>query len=126
MCNTKLSPVAGAARFLSRRMAEVGKASNATVVTTASPSLLLTILIRDVVLRWSYVELSRRLRWADTDATGRLHFPRIFEIIEEAESELLRSVGWPVGIRESEYDLPRVHIDCRFSRMIMHDTPFRL
>jgi YbgC/YbaW family acyl-CoA thioester hydrolase len=72
------------------------------------------------------IELSRRLRWADTDATGRLHFPRIFEIIEEAESELLRTVGWPVGINESRYDFPRVHLDCSFYRMIMHDTPFRL
>lgn len=72
------------------------------------------------------IELSRRLRWADTDATGRLHFPRIFEIVEEAESELLRSIDWPVGINEAEYDLPRVHVDCRFLRPIIHDSQFRL
>src|ERR1051325_10125887 len=39
------------------------------------------------------IELERRLRWADADAAGRLHFPRIFEIIEEAESELVRRIG---------------------------------
>ena len=27
------------------------------------------------------IELERRLRWADSDAAGRLHFPRIFEIV---------------------------------------------
>ncbi|HEX8495382.1 MAG TPA: acyl-CoA thioesterase [Pyrinomonadaceae bacterium] len=72
------------------------------------------------------IEISRRLRWADTDATGRLHFPRIFEIIEEAESELLRSINWPVNIKKSQYDFPRVHIDCSFYRMLMHDLPFRV
>jgi acyl-CoA thioester hydrolase len=72
------------------------------------------------------IELSRRLRWADSDATGRLHFPRIFEIVEEAESELLRSVGWPVSVNECPYDFPRVHLECRFLRMILHDAPFRL
>jgi acyl-CoA thioesterase FadM len=35
----------------------------------------------------AFIEFNRRLRWADSDAAGRLHFPRIFEIIEEAESE---------------------------------------
>jgi YbgC/YbaW family acyl-CoA thioester hydrolase len=72
------------------------------------------------------IEISRRLRWADTDATGRLHFPRIFEIIEEAESELLRSINWPVNIKESQYDFPRVHVACSFHRMIMHDLPFHV
>ena len=43
------------------------------------------------------IELERRLRWADSDAAGRLHFPRIFEIVEEAESELVRKIGWPMN-----------------------------
>ena len=45
------------------------------------------------------IEFRRRLRWADADAAGRLHFPRIFEIIEEAEGELLREAGWPMDVR---------------------------
>jgi acyl-CoA thioester hydrolase len=69
-------------------------------------------------------QISRRVRWADTDATGRLHFPRIFDIVQEAEAELLRSIAWPVGLRESKYDLPRVNVECSFHRMLMHDTPF--
>ncbi len=74
----------------------------------------------------AFVEFKRRLRWADADAAGRLHFPRIFEIIEEAESELLRGIEWPMDIRRRNYDFPRVHLECRFQRMIALDAPFRL
>jgi YbgC/YbaW family acyl-CoA thioester hydrolase len=73
-----------------------------------------------------FVEFKRRLRWADADAAGRLHFPRIFEIVEEAESELLRNVEWPMDVRRAGYDFPRVHLECRFRRMLALDAPFRL
>jgi len=71
------------------------------------------------------IELERRLRWADTDAAGRLHFPRIFEIVEEAESELVRGLEWPMN-RSLGYDFPRVHLECRFIRVLTLDSPFRL
>ena len=71
------------------------------------------------------IELKRRLRWADADAAGRLHFPRIFEIVEEAESELVRSIAWPMN-RSMGYDFPRVHVECRFLRVLTLDSPFRL
>jgi YbgC/YbaW family acyl-CoA thioester hydrolase len=72
------------------------------------------------------VEFRRRLRWADADAAGRLHFPRIFEIVEEAEGELMRAAGWPFDARRREYDFPRVHVECRFLRILDLDAPFRL
>jgi acyl-CoA thioester hydrolase len=72
------------------------------------------------------IEFKRRLRWADADAAGRLHFPRIFEVIEEAEGELLRAVEWPLNVRRRNYDFPRVHLECRFLRIIALDDPFRL
>jgi len=72
------------------------------------------------------IEYKRRLRWADADAAGRLHFPRIFEIIEEAEGDLLRSLDWPLDVRRRDYDFPRVHLECRFARMLELDAPFRL
>ena len=71
------------------------------------------------------IELERRLRWADSDAAGRLHFPRIFELVEEAESELVRGIDWPMN-RSLGYDFPRVHVECRFIRVIELDAPFRL
>ena len=72
------------------------------------------------------VEFRRRLRWADADAAGRLHFPRIFEIVEEAEGELLRGLGRPLDLRERTYDFPRVHVECQFRRILELDAPFRL
>ena len=74
----------------------------------------------------AFIEFKRRLRWADADAAGRLHFPRIFEIIEEAESELLRGIEWPMDVRRRNYDFPRVHLECQFRRIIALDAPFRL
>ena len=71
------------------------------------------------------IELNRRLRWADADAAGRLHFPRIFEIIEEAESELVRRIEWPMN-RSMGYDFPRVNIECRFMRVLELDASFKL
>ena len=72
------------------------------------------------------VEFRRRLRWADADAAGRLHFPRIFEIVEEAEGELLRAVGRPLDLRERDYDFPRVHVECQFKRVLALDAPYHL
>jgi YbgC/YbaW family acyl-CoA thioester hydrolase len=71
------------------------------------------------------IELKRRLRWADADAAGRLHFPRIFEIVEEAESELVRRIGWPMN-RNMGHDFPRVKIECQFRKVLSLDDPFRL
>jgi len=71
------------------------------------------------------IELKRRLRWADADAAGRLHFPRIFEIIEEAESELVRGIDWPMN-RSMGYDFPRVNVQCTFLRVLELDAAFRL
>ena len=72
------------------------------------------------------IEFKRRLRWADADAAGRLHFPRILEIVEEAEGELLRGIEWSLDVRRKNYDFPRVHVECRFLRMLALDAPFRL
>jgi acyl-CoA thioester hydrolase len=72
------------------------------------------------------IEYERRLRWADADAAGRLHFPRIFEIVEEAEGELLRGLGRPLDLRERTYDFPRVHLECQFKRIIALDAPYHL
>ncbi len=73
------------------------------------------------------IELKRRIRWADADAAGRLHYPRIFEYFEEGEIELLRSMGieFLSGSQEvREYDFPRKHVDAVFHRMLPLDAPF--
>ncbi|MDX2044600.1 MAG: thioesterase family protein [Acidobacteriota bacterium] len=73
------------------------------------------------------IELRRRIRWADADAAGRLHYPRIFEYFEEGEVELLRSVGIEFlggGLEVREYDFPRKHVDAVFHRMLPLDAEF--
>lgn len=74
----------------------------------------------------TFIEFTRRMRWADVDAAGILHFPRIFEIVEEAEIELLREIGFSMFERLKEFDFPRVRIECDFKKMIPLDAEFRL
>ncbi len=73
-----------------------------------------------------FIEFTRRMRWADVDAAGILHFPRIFEIVEEAEIELLRKIGFSMFEKLKEFDFPRVRIECDFKKMIPLDAEFRL
>ena len=69
------------------------------------------------------IELTRRIRWADADAAGQLHFPRIFEYFEEGECELLRSVGITVFERAG-VGFPRKRVDAVFHRVLPLDAPF--
>ena len=71
------------------------------------------------------IELKRRIRWADTDAAGRLYFPRIFEYVGEAETELLRQLGVSLFDRAG-YDFPRKHAEATFHRVLALDAPFTL
>src|SRR5215468_10249745 len=72
------------------------------------------------------IELTRRIRWADADAAGRLHFPRIFEYFEEGEAELLRSVGHSMfnAYDGVHYDFPRKHVEVAFHQVLPLDAPF--
>ena len=69
------------------------------------------------------IELKRRIRWADADAAGRLHYPRMFEYFEEGETELLRAAGIEI-FGGSGYDFPRKHVEAVFHRVLPLDAPF--
>ncbi len=69
------------------------------------------------------IELTRRIRWADADAAGRLHYPRIFEYFEEGETELMRSAGI-TPFDSGGYDFPRKHVEATFHRILPLDAPF--
>jgi acyl-CoA thioester hydrolase len=71
-------------------------------------------------------EMKGRIRWADADAAGRLHFPKMFEYFEDGEAELLRHVGYAMHGQPGGYDFPRVHVECQFRRMLALDAPFVL
>lgn len=61
-----------------------------------------------------------RIRFIDTDASGRIHYTAMFRYFESAEIEFLRSLGVSYDARRG-YNLPRVHVECDFRRVIGHD-----
>jgi acyl-CoA thioester hydrolase len=59
---------------------------------------------------------SRRVEFSDTDAAGIMHFAAFFRLMEQAEHDLLRSVGLSVVMHDAEGKLswPRVSASCEF------------
>ncbi len=60
-----------------------------------------------------------RIRFIDTDASGRIHYTAMFRYFESAEIEFMRSLGVTYGGRE--LDFPRVHAECDFFVPMVHD-----
>jgi len=60
-----------------------------------------------------------RVRWVDTDASGRIHFTAAFRYFEIAEFELLRSLGVLHG--SSETGFPRVDVGATYKRPLTVD-----
>jgi 4-hydroxybenzoyl-CoA thioesterase/acyl-CoA thioester hydrolase len=59
---------------------------------------------------------TRRVEFSDTDAAGITHFAAFFRMMEQAEHELLRSVGLSVVMHDAagKISWPRVHAKCDF------------
>lgn len=64
---------------------------------------------------------SRRVEFSDTDAAGIMHFSAFFRFMEQAEHDLLRSLGLSVVMSDDVTDAgggrlswPRVHSHCDF------------
>jgi len=60
-----------------------------------------------------------RVRFVDTDASGRIHFTAMLRHFEAAEIEFMRSLGLPQ--REAAVSLPRVHVECTYTAMVRYD-----
>jgi acyl-CoA thioester hydrolase len=61
-----------------------------------------------------------RIRFIDTDASGRIHYTAMFRYFESAEIEFFRTLGITHD-PSRPYNLPRVHVECDFMRVIGHD-----
>src|SRR5579875_1412562 len=59
-----------------------------------------------------------RIRFIDTDASGRIHYTAMFRYFESAEIEFMREVGLVYG---QPYAFPRVHVECDFRLAMVHD-----
>jgi len=70
--------------------------------------------------------MQRRVEWRDTDAAGIMHFSTFFTFMEEAEHELLRSLGLSVSMDngETHISFPRVAAKCDFSRPLRFEDVF--
>ncbi len=63
-----------------------------------------------------------RLRFADTDTSGRIHNAAIFRYFEAAESEFLRAAGIPYSYLETlGVKYPRVRVEADFLGPLVDD-----
>jgi len=62
-----------------------------------------------------------RVRWVDTDASGRIHYTAAFRYFEIAEWELFRRAGIPLRGHEEEFGLPRKEVTATFHETLMVD-----
>jgi YbgC/YbaW family acyl-CoA thioester hydrolase len=61
-----------------------------------------------------------RIRFIDTDASGRIHYTAMFRYFESAEIEFLRTLGINYDPKRS-INFPRVHVECDFKMAMEHD-----
>src|SRR5262245_15374604 len=65
---------------------------------------------------------SGRIRFVDTDASGRIHYSSVFRHLEAAEHEFLRSIGHPyAGLEASGLAYPRVRVECDYLAPLRYD-----
>jgi len=59
---------------------------------------------------------TRRVEFSDTDAAGMMHFVAFFRMMQQAEHDLLRSVGLSVVMHDAagKISWPRVSAKCDF------------
>jgi YbgC/YbaW family acyl-CoA thioester hydrolase len=65
-----------------------------------------------------------RIRFIDTDASGRIHYTAMFRYFESAEIEFMRRLG--VSYTQFGYGFPRVHVECDFLMSIVHDDTLEI
>jgi len=60
-----------------------------------------------------------RIRFIDTDASGRIHYTAMFRYFESAEIEFMRTLN--LTYLKHDFTLPRVHVECDFRLALTHD-----
>jgi len=71
-------------------------------------------------MMWSSVK--RRVRFSETDASGRVHFTNILRYVEEAEHELLKEKG--IEVLSENTGWPRVRVTCDYRQALTFDDEF--
>jgi acyl-CoA thioester hydrolase len=60
-----------------------------------------------------------RIRFVDTDASGRIHYTSLFKFFEAAETELFRT--FDISYTGGTFNFPRVHAECDIQLALLHD-----
>jgi YbgC/YbaW family acyl-CoA thioester hydrolase len=60
-----------------------------------------------------------RIRFVDTDASGRIHYTSLFKFFEAAETELFRL--FDISYTGGTFNFPRVHAECDIKLPLLHD-----
>jgi YbgC/YbaW family acyl-CoA thioester hydrolase len=70
---------------------------------------------------------SSRIRFVDTDASGRIHFSALFRHLEAAEIEFFRNVGMSyTQAFETGLSLPRVHVEADYLAELVYDDEIHI
>ena len=68
-----------------------------------------------------------RIRFADTDASGRIHYSALFLHVEAAEMEFFRAIGMPFpALLSMEVKFPRVHAEADYLGALRSDDPIEI
>ncbi len=63
-----------------------------------------------------------RVRFVDTDASGRIHYTAMLRFFEAAENEYLRALGVDYARLEDRHtSFPRVYVDCNYTGAVRDD-----
>ena len=64
-----------------------------------------------------------RIRFVDTDATGRIHYTALFRHVETAEDEFFRMLGRPYFSTEhGGLSFPRVHVEADYKSALLYGS----
>jgi acyl-CoA thioester hydrolase len=72
----------------------------------------------------SRITYRRRVQFAETDASGIVHFTNFFRYVEEAEHALWRAAGISIAERDAEIGWPRVAASFQFKRPLRFEDEF--
>jgi YbgC/YbaW family acyl-CoA thioester hydrolase len=63
-----------------------------------------------------------RVRFGDTDASGRIFYISLLRHVDDAEAEFLRSRSVGYGqIQDHKTGFPRVHVECDYTSALVYD-----
>jgi len=67
-----------------------------------------------------------RVRFGDTDASGRIFYASLLRHFDAAETEFLRTLDCGYAHAEKQMGFPRVRVECDFKLALSYDDPIAI